>query len=805
MDRLRVDLRFALRSVSRSPLFAFTVILTLGLGIGANTAIFSFVDALLLRSLPYPDSDRMVMVWQDFSATGGPEQEWFTPPDFEDLASSVPSIEAVTPLMGFGPNLTGAGDPERLTGLLVTPDYFTVVGTEPAIGRAFDALDAERDGRVVVLGHGLWQRRFGGDPGVVGSTIQLNDVAYTVVGVMPAGFRPPFAAAEIWRPYRREIFGGGCGRGCYVMQVMARLRPGVTPQQASADLGVLARSIEEIAPGEKQGLILRAVPLRRQLAGQTRPALLALLGAVGLLLLVACVNIANLLLARATGREREMAVRTAIGANRPALFQLLLTESAVLGLAGGAAGILVAFWGVDVLVAMSPPGTPRLDEVAMNARAFGFAGAAALTTALLFGLVPAIQLSATGVTETLRETGGSRAGAGRRRVRGALVVAETAIALTLLVGAGLLMRSFLRLQAVDAGFDAANALAVPVVLPSARYPDAAQQNEFYRELTERLSARPGVVAVGAASILPLTGDNTDVSFVAEGRPLPTSREEASAANYRSATPGYLPAMGIRLLRGRGILESDRAGAPLVAVINETMANRYWPGEDPVGVRFSTESTDGPWTTVVGVVADVHHDGLDLPVRPEMWVPVQQLPAAALTLVVRASGDPVDLLPSVRSEVRMLDPDLPLGAVSTLEQLVSQSVAVPRLFVAFFSFFAFVAVLLAAVGIYGVTAYTVGQRTQEIGVRIAFGADARGVVGMIVGQAMRIAAAGIIIGVLAALALSRTLASLLFDLSPTDPLTFMALVLLLSTVSLFACWLPARRAARVRPIEALRHE
>ncbi|MGD8276497.1 MAG: ABC transporter permease [Gemmatimonadota bacterium] len=805
MDRVRTDLRFALRSAARSPLFAFTVIATLGLGIGANTAIFSFVDALLLRPLPYPEPDRMVVVWQDFSATGGPAQEWFTPPDYEDLARDATTLAASSPIPGFQANLTGGGEPERLQGLAVAPGYFDVTGVKPAIGRAFDADEASRDAHVLVISHDLWTRRYGADPDMVGRTLELNGTAWTVVGVMPREFQPPFAPADVWRPYRRELFGDGCGRGCYVMQVLARVRPGASPEQVGADLTALGEQILSQAPGAKAGLRLRAVPLQEQLAGPTEPALLALLGAVGLLLLIACVNIANLLLARAGGREREMAIRTAIGANRGTLIRQLLTESVILAVAGGAAGVLLAFWGVDLLVAMSPPGTPRLEDVVMDGRALGFAAAASVLTAVLFGLVPAIHLSASGVADSLREAGGLRSGAGRRRLRNLFVVAETAIALTLLTGAGLLMRSFLRLQAVDAGFDASHALTVPLILPRAGYPDAAQRNQFWGRLTERLEARPGVVAAAGLSVLPLSGTNTDIDLLIEGRPVPATREDQTVANYRSVTPGFIAAMGMRLLRGRGITAADRTDAPLVAVINQTLAARYWPGEDAMGKRFSAEGPDGPWVTVVGIVADVHHDGLDLPVRPEMWLPVEQVPDAGLTLVLRTDGDPAVLGPLVRAEVRALDPDLPLGQVSTLDRLVANAVAVPRLFVAFFGFFALVALMLAAVGIYGVTAYTVGQRTQEIGVRIALGADARGVIAMIVGQAMRVAGAGIAIGVVAALVLSRALGSLLFELSPTDPATFLAIVLLLAGVSFVACWLPARRAAGVRPVDALRRE
>jgi putative ABC transport system permease protein len=786
-------------------LFAITMIATLGLGIGANTAIFSFVDSMLLRPLPHPDPHELVMIWQDFGSTGGPRREWFTPPDYRDLQTQNRTLEAVTPVLNWVPNLTGMDEPERLLGQFVSTDYFKIAGVQPAIGRGFTESDAQGDGQVVVISHELWQRKFGRDPGVLNRTMLLNGLPFQVIGVMPEGYRAPFAQSDLFRPYLPNTFSAGCGRGCYVIQVLARLRDGVSLEQANADMSTLAAGIREAAPGEKQGMELRVISLQEQLTGPIKPALVALLGAVGLLLLIACVNIANLLLSRSAAREREVAVRTAIGANRGVIVRQLLTESVIIGLIGGAVGVLIAYWGVDLLLRMSPAGTPRLEDVHVDLRALSFALALSTLTGLLFGLFPALQLARVNTSDTLKESGGLRTSASRRRARSALVVAEVAIALTLLAGAGLMMRSFARIQAVDPGFRPEKALATQLILPRAKYPNADAGKAFYAQLMERLRSNPGVESVGLVSILPLSGDNTDVGFLIEGRPLPTNREEANAADYRSITPGYLDAMGISLLRGRRLADTDRPGAPLVALINETLARRYFPNEDPIGKRITTDGPGSEWTTIVGVVADVHHRGPAQPVRPELYLPFEQVPAAAMWTVMRTRAEPIRLAPVVRAELRALDPDLPVARQTTIEDLMKQSVAMPRLFVTFFGFFAAVALLLAAVGIYGVTAHAVSQRTQEIGVRIALGADTGAVVAMIVRQAMLVALIGLILGLTAALLLSRALQSLLFELKPWDPATFASIAAILAAVSLVASWAPARRAASVNPIKALRTE
>ena len=801
MDRFRQDLRFAVRGLRRSPVFAVTVLATLALGIGANTAIFSFVDALLLRPLPYPEPDRLVTIWQDYTETGGPEQEWFTPPDFADVREHASTIEAVTLIDGFGATLTNAGEPVLLNGGLVSVEWFDVVGVTPALGRGFAADDGQA-GDVVVLSHTVWRDRFGGDTAVVGGTITLNGNPTTVIGVMPQGFESPIAQADLWAPATASTYSG-CGRGCYVMRVIGRLAQDATVAQAEAELAGIARSIVEQAPAVKAGMQFRVIGLHALIAGPAEPALLALLGAVGLLLLIACVNIANLLLARAGTREREVAVRSALGAGRRRLMRQLMTESVVLGVAGGALGVLLSLWGVRLLVGMTPPGTPRLDEVAIDLRVLGFAAALSIVTGVLFGLVPAAQLARTRLTSALRD--GERTTAARHRMRGALVVAEIALALMLLVGAGLLVRSFVRLQTVDPGFAPENVMTASLLMPPASYESPAQFNPFYSELLDRLSARPGVVTAGASSILPMSGGDSDIGFLIEGRPMPADRSEAPVAWYRSISADYFRAMGMRLVQGRGITAEDRADAPPVVVINETLARRHWPNENPVGQRITSEGPEGPWTTVVGVVADVRDNGLDAPPQVEMFLPYQQVPSRFMNFVLRTETDPQALAPAVRAEVQRLDPNLPVTAIGTMRDLVRTSTAMPRLYLSFFGFFAGVALVLAAVGIYGITAYTVTQRTQEIGIRMALGARQGDVLRLVLRHAVLLVAAGVVLGVAGALALSRQLSALLYDLSPTDPATFATIALILAGVALAASVLPALRAARIDPQVALRSE
>ena len=807
MDSLRQDIRYALRTMRRSPGFTFTVLLTLGIGIGANTAIFSFVDTMLLRPLPYPGPERIVMIWQDFSATGGPEREWFTAPDLRDVRERTPSLEAVTGLLGWGPSLTGAGEPEQLTGGTVHPAWFDVVGVMPATGRRFTADDEAGDGHIVVLSHALWQRRFGGDPEIVGGNIQLNGESFQVVGVMPSQFQPPLQQAELWRPLTHQTIGRNCGesRGCYVLRVMARVRENSSIAAAGEELARVAAAIRAEHPNEKRGVAFTAVGLQEQLMGQVKPALIALLAAVSMLLLIACVNIANLLLARSAGREREVAVRTAIGARRGAILRQLLVESTVLGFAGGIVGTLLALWGVNVLRGMSPQNTPRLEDVAVDARVLLFAITLSVLTGILFGMAPALQLARTDLTRALREAAGPRVSGARKKLRSLLVVTEMALALTLLAGAGLLVRSFARLQAVDPGFRAEDVLTVNLAFPASRYTEPAVVARIVTDLLERLSTRGDLQAAGASTIIPLNPGDNDSNFLIEGRPIPQDRTETPIAWYRQVTAGYFEAIGMRMVHGRAFTREDQEGAMPVAIVNETLARRHWPDSDPIGQRVSFDGSEGPWASIVGVVADARQLGLDQPARGEMFLPLAQQPARFVTLVLHRRGDPFALVPAVRAEVSAIDADLPIGTVQSMEDVLRQSVALPRLYLSFFAFFALVAMVLAAGGIYGVTAHVVAQRTSEIGVRMALGANARDVLRLVLRQTLMLVLAGLGSGIVLALLLSRLMEGLLFELSSRDPATFITIGLILTAVALLASWVPAHRATRVDPLRALRAE
>jgi putative ABC transport system permease protein len=803
MSRLVRDLRFALRTLLRAPVFAATVVLTLALGIGAATAIFSFVHGLLLRPLPFPDPERLVMVWQDMRAVGGPADEWFTPPDFVDLRDQGTTFSAVSGLGRSSVTLESGDGAERVAGSIVSPDYFTVTGVQPLLGRGF-LPDEDLDARVIVLTHGFWQRRFGGAADVLGSTVTLSGQPFTIVGVMPPGFVPPYQADAEFLRSRVWSADGPCGRGCYSLRVLARVAPGVSVAEAAAEAQTIAARIAaEHATNEN--VTFRVVPLHAELTQATRRPLLALLGAVGFVLLIACVNIANLTLARNAQREREISIRTALGAGRRRLVRQLLTESVLLAVAGCVLGIAFAAWGIDVLIAMSPTDTPLLDRVAFSGTVFAFAAATAVGCGVLFGMLPALQATRPAIAESLKEAGSLLAGRARLRARSALIVAEIAVALVLLVGAGLLMKSFFRLLEVDTGYRAENVLLGELGLTQAQAPQQAQAVAFYDRLLERLGAHPDVAAVGAVTMHPLSGGGTDVDFHLEGDAPATTRDEVKGVWYRSATPGYRSAIGLRMVAGRWIEDGDHAAAPNVVVINETMARRYWPGEDPVGRRISMGSTSGPWWTIVGVAADMRHNAIETPAGVELFAPLAQLPERFVTVAMRTTGDPLRLAPVLRQEVRALDAAVPVAAVTTLEQLVRQAVAVPRLMTLLFGVFAGSALLLAAIGIYGVMASAVGARSREIGVRIALGAEPRSVRALFVRRALALVALGALIGTAGALVTARALASLLYEVAPADPAAIGAVVALLALVSLTAGYLPARRASRVDPMQVLRRD
>jgi putative ABC transport system permease protein len=807
MNALLKDLQYGVRMLYKNRGFTAVALLALALGIGANTAIFSVVNSVLLRPLPYRDPQRLIMVWENHQQRGGAEHEWTAPADFRDFRDQAQSFEHVAALVGWGPTLTGQDQPEDLQGAAVSHDTFAMLGVEPALGRSFrpdeDQAGAER---VAVLSHNLWQRRFGSDPAIVGKNLTLGGESYTVIGVMPRGFSFPILKdTEIWRPITPALAAiPGCGRGCVILRVIAKLNPGVTLEAARAEMTALTSRLAEQYPESNKAVGAALVPLHEQLVGDVRPAMLVLLGAVGLVLLIACANVANLLLARAAAREKEVAIRAALGASRARLIRQHLTESLVLAMTGGAVGLLLAFWIVDLLVSFAPKGTPRLDEIAIDPIVLAFTCGVALLTGLVFGLAPALLSSRTNFNSALKEGGRDTSASSRgARVRSALVVSEVALALMLLVGAALLIKSFVNLQRVAPGFNPKDVVRVDVALPRTRYPERNQSATFYKQLLDRIAALPGVQSAGAVSNLPLSGGGTDSDFGIEGR-APAEPGQNPVAWYSSVTPGYFRAMGIRLLRGRVFSEADNADAPKTVLISETMARRYFPDEDPLGKRLVFGGGSDP-REIVGVISDVKFFGLNLDARPSMYFPHAQNPAGGMSLVVRTQGDLLTLAAAIRGQVSALDRDLAVSNVMTMEQLVGVSLAEPRFTLLLLGAFAAVAMLLSAIGVYGVVSYSVTQRSHEIGVRMALGAQMSDVLKLVVGQGMTLVLGGVGLGLIAAFALSRVMESLLFGVSATDFTTFAATSVVLAGVALAACFIPARRAIRVDPMVALRYE
>jgi putative ABC transport system permease protein len=796
------DVRYALRMLVKTPAFTAVAVLTLALGIGANTAIFSVVNALLIRPLPYSSPDRLVMVWQDMRPRGGPAREWATPGSFADLKGAANIFENVAAVQGWLPALTGMGEPEPLVGEQVSHEYFDVLGVHAALGRDFiEAEDVPGAPRVVVLGHGLWARRFGSDPAVIGRIVTLGGEPHEIVGVMPDGFRPAvLPTAELWRPRRLNL--SNPSRGAFVLRTVARLKPGLGFEQASSSASVLARQVEQAHPESNKGVGINLVSLTDQVVGDIRPGLLVLLGAVGFVLLIACVNIANLLLARGSGRAREIAVRMALGAMRQRVIQQLLTESVLLAAIGGALGVLLGVWGVAALVAAAPDGAPRLNEVGLDGTVLGFAILLTLLTGVFFGLAPALQASHAEFTTALKEGARGTAGGAGHRARRTLIVAEIAVALVLLVGSGLLLRTFLRLQAFDLGFDPQRVLVGTVIPPQAKYPTDAQRITFYDQLVDRAAALPGVQTAAISSVIPFGGDS-DMSLWIEGRPAPRDDSESLATWYRLVSADYLKAMSIPLRRGRGFERNEPAP---VVIVSDTAARRFWPSEEALGrhVRFS-EKADAPWFTVVGVAGDVRVRGARGDARPEMYLPYWQLPEPGVNVVLKTAGDPALLAAPLRQAVRAIDPDMPVSGLAPMGSLVADSISQPRFFALLVAIFAGLAMTLAAVGIYGVMSYAVAQRTSEIGVRMALGAARRDIFQLVVGDGLRLAAIGVAIGLAGAFLIARSLTTLLFDIRPGDPLTFVSTAVLLLGVAALASFIPALRAARVDPMVALRRE
>ena len=802
MEDLRHDLRYGVRILIKNPGFTLVALLTLALGIGANSAIFSVVNSVLLRPLPYHQPDRLVMVWHNNTKEGKPD-DFIAYPSFLDLRAQSQRLEdaaALTPLWRFV--LPGSDGHEQVDGHWVSSSFFQVLGVQPLKGRGFTA-NEDRPGGVpaVIVSYRLWRNHFDGDPNILGRAVPLNNSAAPIVGVMPPGFRF-LDDVDLWAPLSQNPFLER-GRGVRLLRMVGRLAPGATVAQAQAEMEGIAGRLERAYPDTNTGLGARVIALDDQLVGGIRLALLVLMAGVGCVLLIACVNVASLLVARAAAREKEIALRSALGAGRLRLVRQFLTESVVLALLGGAGGLLCAFWGLRLLRGLSPPGLPRVDEISLDGAVLGFTLLVSLLAGLVFGLLPALQLSRGSLQESLKEGGRTTATGGTSRIRNVLAVAEMALALALLVAAGLLIRSFARLIHVDPGFRSDHVLTMQLSVPSS-YSQPGQRLALYKEMFARLEALPGVASAGGVTRLPL-GAGVTTTLEIEGRPV--SPGEQPEIEFRRASTHYFAAMGIPLRTGRVFTERDTAAAPPVAVITEGAARRFWPGENPIGrrVRFLPGGSDAPWYTIVGVVGDVKHFGLDAEARPELYMHFDQGPPGGPLLAIRTSGDPTNLAAAARRELRRLEKELVISRVKTMTELVSESVAQRRFHALLLGGFAAVALALAAVGIYGVMAHAVTQRTHEIGVRMAMGAQPGDVFRLVIGQGMLLALLGVGIGLVSALGVTRFLERLLFGVEPMDLLTFGAAALFLSAVAFVACYVPARRATRVDPMAALRYE
>jgi len=812
LEQLARDARYGLRLLRRAPGFTAVAVAALALGIGANAAIFSVVDGVLLRPLPFPDSGRIVAVQPLSTATAVRARLAASYPDFFDWKAQSRSFSAMATHRGIGATLTGVTPAAHLAGQIVSSDFFTVLQVPPALGRGFIAADERPGVRVVVLSNAAWRSRFGGDPGVVGRSITLEGRPNTVIGVMPAGFRFPLdeSAPDFWTSISVDAEGDKPwtgNRGLTTLDVVARLAPGATLEGAQAEMNGIARNLARQYPDDDRDRAeARVIPELQRLTGGVRAPLLVLLGAVGCVLLIACANVASLLLARGTARHRELAIRAAIGAGRGRVARQLMTESLVLSLLGGAAGLLLAIAGTRWLLHLSVNNIPRLDDVGLDARVFGFTLGVSLLTAILFGVAPALRLSRTDLTQTLKEGGrGSGGGAAQTRFRAGLVVAETAIAAVLLTGAGLLLESFRRLEGVSPGFQPRGIVTFDTSLPESAYPED-REARFYDDLVAAVRGRGGVRSAAAIFPLPLGSARIGISFQIEGRPI--AKADEPVAEFRQITPGYFETLGIPIVEGRDFTPRDDKSAPPVVIVNRTFASRYFPGEDALGKRIEPGvSRDGQRTVreIVGVVGDVKHRGLGEENEPEFYVPSRQLSIADMTVVARVDGDPQILQRDVRAIVASLDKDVPVYHQHTLDDYVIDAVAQPRFNALLLSLFAGLALVLTAVGLYGVLAYAVALRTREIVIRMALGARRGDILRMVVRRGLALALTGVGIGLLAALLTTRLLRGLLFHVAPTDPATFVASGLLLAAVALAASWLPARRATRLSPMEALRRE
>jgi len=805
------DLRYGARMLRKQPGFSLIAVLTLALGIGANTAIFSVVNAVLVKPLLYPHSDLVVQIWQT-NPRANRWGEWISYPAFVDYRRQNRVFEDIGAYRTWLWNITGGDHPEVLRGARVTSNLFSVLSVQPMLGRSF-LPEEEQPGRnqVVILSYGFWQRRFGSDPALVGKTVTIDGLNHTVVGVMPPGFDLPYNvssavfASDAWIPPGDDPELEDRGSPNY--RVLARLKPGITIQQAQANIEAIALGLAEQYP-ENREMSATVVGLQQNLVKEARPTLLLLLGAVGFVLLIACANVANLQLTRTTARQKEAAIRLALGASRLQLIRQLLTESMLLALLGGAAGLLLAVWGVEFLVRLGPD-IPRLQDTSIDPRVISFTLVLSLATGVIFGMAPAFQGSRIDLNETLKESGiRAPAGSGRGRTRSLLVITEMALALMLLISAGLFIQSFMRLQKVDPGFNPHGVLTAYIMLPSSKYTEPRRQAAFFKEVINRIEALPGVEAVGGASSMPLTGTNDAGYFRIEGIPERRAGDPLIEAEQPKITPGYIRAMEIPVLMGRSFNWADNENSPQVVVVSEALVQLYWPNEDPIGKRLSINNdSDGKpvWRQIVGVVKDVKHDGLAKQPRPVIFSPLLQYPVPYTILAIRTHTDPSSLSPAIRRAVTAVDSEQPIFRINTMERFISDSVSDSRFQTQLLTVFAAVALALAAVGIYGVVGYSVNQRTHEIGIRLALGARQRDVLKMVVKQGMELATTGVVIGLAGAFALTRLMKDFLFGVNASDPLTFGVIALILTLIALLACYFPARRATKVDPLVALRYE
>ncbi len=804
LETFMMDVRYGLRSLLKKPGFVLTAVIALALGIGANTAIFSVINGVLLRSLSYADPDSIVMIWER-NVTGTRMQNVVSPANFLDWQKQSTSFEHMAAVMDQRVNLTGgSGEPEEIKTQLVSQPFFAALGVEPLLGRSFlPEEDREGNHLVIVLSNELWRTRFGADPAVVGKQAIINGRERTVIGVMPPGFHFLDHLVRAWMPLAlnpAQDYRETSGR---FLRTVARLKPGVSVQHAQSELTGIARQLEVAHVKFNTGWSTNVVPMHEQVVGEIRPILFVLLGAVAFVLLIACANVANLLLSRAASRQRELALRAALGASRGRLIRQMLTESVLLAVMGGIVGVVLAYWGIQLLVGLGPDNIPRLGEISLDRRVLAFTFGISLLTGLLFGLVPALQTSRPDLNDALKEGSRGSAGGRSRTLRNVFVVAEVALALVLLIGAGLMIRSFMRLQSVETGFNPENVLTMRVQLPGRKYEQPHQITDFFKQAEAHIASIPGVQAVGSISYLPLTGLAARDGFKIIGQPDPAPGQ-LPPCEVRVVTPNYFRAIGIPLLKGRLLDERD-GKEPRVLMINDALAKKYFPNEDPIGKRIATLWFDGEVDEIVGVVGDIREGALDKEPEPAIYWPHPREPYGGMALVIRTSGDAMRLANAVQKEIRALDPQQPVADLRTMEQVIAKSIARPRFNTLLLAIFAGVALVLASVGLYGVMNYSATQRTHEVGIRMALGATRADIMRLVVGNGMLLTFIGIGIGVLASMALARLMQSFLFGVGATDAVTFLSVSILLIIVAFVANYIPARKATRVNPVIALRHE